>query len=336
MNTILTGDPLKAAAILRAGHLVAFPTETVYGLGADAFNVDAVGRIFQAKQRPADNPLIVHVADPGQIDRVVFAISPAARILIRECFPGPVSIIAKKRPEVPSMVTGALDTVAVRMPEHPLAQEFLRACRTPVAAPSANLSGRPSPTTWQAVHEDLGGRISCLLRNGHSQVGLESTVVDCSQALPVVLRTGAVTIERLRELLPSLAIADASIGEVRSPGLQYRHYAPRASVKLVTTPSDAIAHERSAYIGLAEPSGTFGMSKVCPSVEAYAHSFFDFFRRCEAEGMQVIYCQEVPSTGIGRALMDRLTKASNASKASNAPVSGATAPGAATIRHRPF
>ena len=327
MHTILTGDPLEAAAILRAGHLVAFPTETVYGLGADAFNVDAVERIFQAKQRPADNPLIVHVADPDQIDCVAFALSPAARILIRECFPGPVSIIAKKRPDVPSMVTGALDTIAVRMPEHPLAQEFLRACRTPVAAPSANLSGRPSPTTWQAVYEDLEGRITCLLQNGHSEAGLESTVVDCSQALPVVLRTGALTIERLRELLPDLAIADAGDGEIRSPGLRYRHYAPRASVKLIATPTDAVAHERSAYIGLAEPSATFGMCKVCPSVEAYAHSFFDFFRRCEAGDIQVIYCQTVPPAGIGRALMDRLTKASH--------TSDITAPDVETARHHP-
>lgn len=330
MNTILTGDPIKAAAILRAGQLVAFPTETVYGLGADAFNVDAVRRIFQAKRRPADNPLIVHVSDPGQIDHVAFALSPAARTLVRECFPGPVSIIAKKRPEVPPIVTGALDTVAVRMPEHPLAQEFLRACRTPVAAPSANLSGRPSPTTWQAVHEDLGGRISCLLQNGHSRAGLESTVVDCSQALPVVLRAGALTMERLRELLPDLAVADTGMDEIRSPGLQYRHYAPRASVELVTTAADAVAHERSAYIGLAEPAGVFGMCKVCPSVEAYAHAFFDFFRRCEAAGVQVIYCQKVPLAGIGRALMDRLTKASDVH------ASGATAPGAAIARRRSY
>ena len=164
MTTHLTESPEDAAAYIRRGQTVAFPTETVYGLGADAFNGDAVQQIFAAKGRPSDNPLIVHIADRAQVDRLAASVPGPARALMDRFFPGPLTLILPRCPDVPSVVTAGLDTVGVRMPDHPVAQRFLAACGTPVAAPSANRSGRPSPTTWQAVRDDLDGRIPCILK----------------------------------------------------------------------------------------------------------------------------------------------------------------------------
>ena len=312
MQTLLTDNPREAAAILRAGGLVAFPTETVYGLGADAFNADAVARIFAAKGRPDDNPLIVHIAHLDQLERLADDLSLSARTLIEQCFPGPLTVIVKKKPEVPALVTGGLGTVGVRMPRHPVAQAFLEACGVPVAAPSANLSGRPSPTTWQAVYDDLAGRIACLLQGDRSDAGLESTVVDCTEAVPVVLRAGVVTVEYLRAVLPTLRTLEPDAPQAaRSPGTRYRHYAPRARVHLVAHPADATPGAHAAYIGLDTPEHphAFGLTAHCETVEAYAHTLFDFFRRCDAAGLHLIYCQTTAPTGLGRALMDRLNRA---------------------------
>ncbi len=312
MLTHLTDSPQEAAAYLRVGGLVAFPTETVYGLGADAFNADAVAKIFAAKGRPANNPLIVHIAHLKQIEPLAEAFSEDARTLIEYFFPGPITVIVKKKPAVPDVVTGKLGTVGVRMPRHPVAQTFLEACGVPVAAPSANLSGRPSPTTWQAVYDDLAGRIACLLRGDPSEAGLESTVVDCTEDVPVVLRAGVVTVEHLRAVLPTLRTVEPDAPQTaRSPGTRYRHYAPRARVRLVAHPTDAAPH--AAFIGLDAPDtpDVFGLTMRCKSVEAYAHALFDFFRRCDAAGLRVIYCQTVAPTGLGRALMDRLKRAAS-------------------------
>ncbi len=312
MQTLLTDSPQEAAALLRAGEVVAFPTETVYGLGADAFDAEAVRKIFAAKGRPADNPLIVHVARLDQIDLLAEAVSAPARRLIDAFFPGPLTVILKKKPEVPGVVTGGLDTVGVRMPRHPVAQAFLAACGRPVAAPSANRSGRPSPTTWQAAYADLDGRVACILQAERTPAGLESTVVDCTEATPTVLRTGVITLEALRVVLPDVRLAEQGTREgLRSPGTRYRHYAPRARVRLVGHPAEARPGPGAAYIGLETPEtpGAFGLHAVCPTVEAYAHELFDFFRRCDAAGLRTIYCQRVAPTGLGRALMDRLQRA---------------------------
>ena len=313
MQTLLTDNPHEAAALLRAGRLVAFPTETVYGLGADAFNAEAVARIFIAKGRPDDNPLIVHIAHLGQLDLLTDDVSEAARTLIEQFFPGPLTVIVKKKAAVPDVVTGGLSTVGVRMPRHAVAQAFLAACGVPVAAPSANLSGRPSPTTWQAVYDDLAGRIACILQGDRSDAGLESTVVDCTETVPVVLRTGVVTLEHLRAVLPAVRTLEPEAPQaVRSPGTRYRHYAPRAQVRLVAHPSDAEPRSETAYIGLDAPEtpDVFGLTMHCQSTEAYAHALFDFFRRCDAAGLETIYCQTLAPTGLGRALMDRLRRAS--------------------------
>ncbi|MBT8399045.1 MAG: threonylcarbamoyl-AMP synthase, partial [Rhodothermia bacterium] len=222
MKTLMTDSPLAAAEIVRAGRLAAFPTETVYGLGADALNDDAVRRVYEVKGRPLDNPLIVHLADAAAIDAVAWVEMDFVRSLVQAFIPGPLTLVLKRRPMISDAVTAGLDTVAVRVPDHSLAQEFLVACGRPIAAPSANKSGRPSPTTWEAVREDFDGQIDCILRGPRSTIGLESTVVDCTSARPVLLREGAVTVKKLREVVdlagpdsPSQAEQPAGVARLR-------------------------------------------------------------------------------------------------------------------------
>ena len=322
MKTRLTTDPDEAAAYLRRGEVVAFPTETVFGLGADAFNANAVRKIFDAKGRPGDNPLIVHLARIEQLATVAHHTTPAADMLIQHFVPGPLTLILPKHSAISEVVTGGLNTVGVRIPAHPVAQAFLDACDRPVAAPSANRSGRPSPTTWQAVQADLDGRIACILQGSQSEAGLESTVVDCTQDVPVVLRAGIITIEQLRTVLPSLGIAGENDTTLpRSPGTRYRHYAPHARVYLVDHPSEATPAPDAAYLGLDTPAhpAAFGLTCVCDHVEDYAHALFDFFRRCDAANLRVIYCQRVSSIELGHALMDRLQRAASATTDESAP-----------------
>lgn len=314
MKTKVTQSPSIAARFIRHGELVAFPTETVYGLGADIFNEEAVRKIFVAKGRPSDNPLIAHIADLSQLDSLTSRITPAARRLIERFFPGPLTVILPKSSRVPLVATAGLDTIGVRMPDHPMAQQFLRACGVPVVAPSANLSGRPSPTTWQAVREDLDGRIGCLLQGDQTRVGLESTVVDCTGDVPRVLRAGAVTLEHLREVIPETTMAELGPDAVpRSPGMKYRHYSPRARVVICTYPQYLVASEVSAYIGLEAPprEDEFRMIRICPDIEDYARSLFRFFRECDEAGIDAIYCQAVEKEGLGAALMDRIERAAH-------------------------
>lgn len=307
MQTLLTDSPEQAAALLRAGEVVAFPTETVYGLGADAFAPEAVRKIFAAKGRPADNPLIIHLADLDALGAVAARVPAAAQVLIDAFFPGPLTVILPKHPAVPEVVTGGLSTVGVRVPRHPVAVAFLRACGRPVAAPSANRSGRPSPTTWQAAYADLGGRVAGILKGGRSPAGLESTVVDCTEAAPVVLRAGVLTVEALQAVLPEIRTGEGV--PARSPGTRYRHYAPHARVRLIDDPSTLTPRADAAYLGLDAPPEGFGLVEVCSTLDTYAHALYDFFRRADAGGLATIYCQTVPPEGLGRAVMDRLRRA---------------------------
>ena len=294
---------------MRAGETVAFPTETVYGLGGHAFDETALRRIFAAKGRPADNPLILHLADTEQLGEVVREVTPSARALLAAFWPGPLTLVLPKAERVPLLATAGLQTVGVRLPEHPTAQAFLRACGVPVAAPSANLSGRPSPTTWQAVAQDLDGRIACILQGGQTRVGLESTVVDCTGDTPLVLRAGAVTLEQLRAVLPATrTLRPDDNTPARSPGLKHKHYAPRARVALVAEPP-VKATDKAAYIGLDAPPNVFPQQLVCRDTDEYAHELFAFFRAADAAGATVIYCQIVAEQGLGVALMDRLRRA---------------------------
>jgi L-threonylcarbamoyladenylate synthase len=204
-----------------------------------------------------------------------------------------------------------LETIGVRMPKNLLAREFLKACETPLAAPSANLSGQPSPTPWQAVFEDLNERIDCILQGEMTEIGLESTVVDCTSKTPLILRTGAIGLEELRKIVPETGIYTIKEDEaVKSPGLKHKHYAPKAKVRLVQSSKFKVQSSKlKAFIGLNAPEIDFDLTKICATVEDYAHSVFAFFRLCDAENIETIYCQTVEETGIGLALMDRLKRA---------------------------
>lgn len=310
MKTLLTKDPSEAAEFIKRGGTVAFPTETVYGLGANVFDEIAIAKIFIAKRRPDDNPLIAHIGTLDQIDELILEMPEGAQQLVDAFFPGPLTIVLKKSPGVPMIATAGLDTIGVRMPGNAIANEFLKSCGVPVAAPSANLSGRPSPTTWQAVFDDLDGRIDCILQGEATTIGLESTVVDCTSADPMVLRSGAVSIESLREIVPSTREFEAGQDDkIRSPGLRHKHYAPHAKVVIVNAAFEIPNAGEYAFIGFEKPGGKPALIKICGSAEDYAHSVFSFFRESDKRNIETIYCQAVEEQGIGVALMDRLRRA---------------------------
>ena len=312
IKTTLTESPAEAAQFIRAGEVVAFPTETVYGLGADVFAEAAIRKIFAAKGRPADNPLIVHLADLSQLDQIARDVPEVAQKFTAAFFPGPLTLVLPKAEAVPLIVTAGLETVGVRLPRHPVAQQFLKACGVPVAAPSANLSGRPSPTTWTAVEADLDSRISCILKGDQSEVGLESTVVDCTSDAPTVLRAGAITLEQLRSVAAETRlVSTAGTTLPKSPGMKYRHYAPQAGVVMIAQPEQALPLPNAAYIGIeAHPqAAVFRLHEICAGVEVYARTLFHFFRQCDEAGVELIYCQAVSETGLGLALMDRIGRA---------------------------
>jgi L-threonylcarbamoyladenylate synthase len=228
-----------------------------------------------------------------------------------------LTVVLRKSEKVPLIATAGLDTVGIRMPQFAAAHAFLDACGVPVVAPSANLSGRPSPTTWEAVLEDLGGRIDCILQGDATEIGLESTVVDCTGDVPVLLRSGAVSLADLQAVAPGTVMFSADIGVLaRSPGLRHRHYSPRATVRIVhereTMDEIAADREATAFIGLSqggEPTSEWLLTRICSTTEEYAHSIFEFFRECDRVGVRTIYCEAVEETGIGAALMDRLRRA---------------------------
>ena len=311
----------RAAALLRAGELVAFPTETVYGLGADALNGEAAARIFAAKGRPADNPLIAHIAgESGLAGLIAGEPCTCARKLMRAFWPGPMTLIFPKSPRVPREVTAGLDTVAVRMPSHPVARALIRAAQTPIAAPSANRSGRPSPTTAAHVLEDMEGRIPLILDGGPCEVGLESTVVDVTGARPRILRPGGVTLEMLEGVVGDVDVDEGVLhqlqagSQARSPGMKYKHYAPKGEVTIVTGPRAAqeIARLYDAADGraaiLAFSQADYGARRVYRLKNAPGE-LFAALRQLDEDGMETIYAEDVPTTGVGLAVMNRLMRA---------------------------
>jgi L-threonylcarbamoyladenylate synthase len=316
LHTVYTRSARKAAEFILRDEVAAFPTETVYGLGANVFSELALKKIFAAKGRPADNPLIVHISTIGQIGLLSRRITPAALTIIENFFPGPITVIVPKLPGISPLVSAGLQTIGIRMPRHEAAQKFLQACGVPVAAPSANLSGRPSPTSWQSVRDDLDGRISCVLQGKTTDVGLESTVVDCTGKHPVVLRSGAVTLEELQAVLPSITVhTHSTTGPAKSPGMKYRHYSPHARVIVTSTLTKPVLQrgEDAAYIGIHTPIHVRSYSSIllCKNLHDYARRVFAFFRQCDKKNVAAIYCEEVGEEGIGRALMDRIHRAAH-------------------------
>lgn len=311
MQTFYTKNPKEAAKFIKLGGISAFPTETVYGLGANVFDENAIAKIFIAKQRPNDNPLIAHVSNLNQIKALASEINQNAQNFIDAFFPSPLTLVLPKRNEVPLIATANLNTIGVRMPKNELAREFIEYCKTPIVAPSANLSGKPSPTTWQAVSEDLDSRIDCILQGEATEIGLESTVVDCTGDIPLILRTGSITLEQLREVNANTQLYIFNQGETaKSPGLKHRHYSPKAKV-FFATEGKFEKTEYAAFIGLKKPKFEFAMMKICRNAEEYAHEVFAFFRECDNNLIQKIYCEVVEEKGIGMALMDRLKRAAD-------------------------
>lgn len=306
----------EAAALLRAGGLAVFPTETVYGLGARAFDPLAARRVFRAKGRPADNPLIVHVADEAQLRLVVRRVTPLARRLMKAFWPGPLTLILDKAARVPSSVTAGHATVAVRMPRHPAALALLRELGEPIAAPSANRSGRPSPTTAAHALKDLAGRVALIIDGGPCSEGLESTIVDARGRRPVLLRPGSVTTQAL-ERAAGTRVAAPGRSAPAAPGTRHRHYAP--SCRVVLVPARMVRCGRIAGLeargaGLVHRSPRRGRRprfslRVHGSPTAYARRLFASLREAESAGVGTLFVETVPDRGVGRAVMDRLRRA---------------------------
>jgi len=311
-------DVNQAAAVLRAGGLVAFPTETVYGLGADARNPAAVARIFSAKGRPADHPLIVHVADAGQLTAWARDIPETAWRLAAAFWPGPLTLVLPRMAGVPDAVTGGLDTVALRVPGHPMALELLAAFGDGIAAPSANRYGRVSPTSAEDVREELGDVVDLVLDGGSCQVGIESTIVDLSSATPRMLRPGAVTECELRRVLdgPVMATSDAS---VRAPGRKLSHYSPQARVVLVST--DNVRQQVDAWrehglrVGVLAPHRPSALPDdvawlhLAGGFREQAQALYRRLREADHLSLQVLVVVMPDDVGLGHALRDRLRRA---------------------------
>ena len=311
-----TDDGLAVAGVLlRAGRLVAFPTETVYGLGADATSADAVGRIFAAKQRPADNPLIVHLAHATLVLDVAARVTPLAEQLMAAFWPGPLTVVLDARPDLPRVTTGGLDSVAVRVPGHPVAHALLEAAGVPLAAPSANRSGRPSPTTAQHVLADLDGDIEAVVDGGRCAVGVESTVVDARGTVPIVLREGSVTHEDLARAGRGVQVGGE---QAASPGTRYQHYQPSCRVE-VAEPGAAVAcaaalaatGTRTGLVARDEaPDGVVEVARFTDAAHLAA-LLYGALRDAEDAHVKVVVIEGVAPTGIGRAVMDRLHRAAS-------------------------
>jgi L-threonylcarbamoyladenylate synthase len=312
-----------AASIIRAGGLVAFPTETVYGLGADAMNESAVQKLFEAKRRPADNPLIVHVCSRDMLDLVARDIDERAHQLIQRFWPGPLTLVLKRKPEVAPSVSAGLPSVAVRMPANKIALELIRSARTAIAAPSANASGRPSPTTAAHVLEDLDGRIDLILDGGATNIGIESTVLDVTTNPPMILRPGAITIEMLTQVIGSVEQATSGEELRRSPGTRHRHYSPRARVVLIEHESlesikqiceSYLTKGGTGFIGhtpIAIDDPNFKAIILDVNAAAYARSIYSALRELDQAGTTTIIVEGINDEGVGVGVMDRLRRAAS-------------------------
>jgi L-threonylcarbamoyladenylate synthase len=324
-----------AAQILKNGGLVAFPTETVYGLGANALNADAVLTLFEAKKRPLDNPPIVHVANPREVYKLVQEVPRKAELLMKTFWPGPLTLIFKRSNVLPNVTVASLDTVAIRMPKHKVALALIKQSSLPIAAPSANLAGKPSPTTAKHVYDDLNGRIDVILDGGATNIGLESTVIDLTSDPSVVLRPGGSSFEALKKVLGDVKLhpfvqaeEELPLEKIRSPGMKHRHYAPKAEVILVEGSVAAVTRKikdlsedyrlKGAKVGILATDETQVAYKADAvrslgsrfNLAAVARNLFSLLREVDSENVDVIIAEGVSSEEIGLAIMNRLRKAS--------------------------
>lgn len=320
----------EAADIIKDGGIVAFPTETVYGLGANALNEEAVKKIFEAKGRPQDNPLIVHVADKD-ISNIVTEVTPLAQKVIDRFWPGPITIILNKKDIIPNVTSAGLKSIGIRMPSDKIAQELIKKSNVPIAAPSANISGRPSPTDVERCVEDLEGRVDCILGGPKSIVGVESTILDCTIDPPVILRPGGITLEMLKEIDQRIEIDKAILQKPskdlkpKAPGMKYRHYAPKAPVKIINGDNkktiekiNEMIHNymcKGKKVGILASSSNFSLYKegevidMGSSLEEIAHNLFESLRDLDDRGVDIILSESFEEEGVGIAIMNRLKKA---------------------------
>ncbi|MBI2118509.1 MAG: threonylcarbamoyl-AMP synthase [Elusimicrobia bacterium] len=312
----------KAVRFLKQGGLVCFPTETVYGLGARLFDEQALQKIFKVKNRPMDNPLIVHISDPKELKMLTQNFPKSAFKLIEKFWPGPLTLVCKKSPQVPAMASAGLKTVAIRMPNHKTALELIRALGEPIAAPSANISGRPSSTRYQDVVRELGDKVNLVLKGEQSELGLESTVLDVSRLPFRVLRPGFVTLEELKEVLPNICLAAKGKSKLAlSPGIKHQHYKPNCKVVLVEPQNweETLEEWQNQKIRL----GVFSYSKKIPNFKnivfnkmfhgnklEMAKQLYSYFYDAEKAKVQTLLVETIEQKGIGLAFMDRLKRAS--------------------------
>lgn len=325
---------LEAGEILKNGGLVAFPTETVYGLGGDALNPDAAAKIYAAKGRPSDNPLIVHISEMEDIDKIADDVSEKAKKLAERFWPGPMTLIYKKKECVPASTTGGLNTVAVRMPEHKIARALIRQSGVFVAAPSANTSGRPSPTKAEHVMEDLCGKVDMVIDGGSVGIGLESTIVDVSGEIPVILRPGYITKKMLEEVVGEVVVDPAIVSRemkkdivAKAPGMKYRHYAPKGQMTIVEGDIEKVISyinekveelekdgRKIAVIATEETLSRY-KCKIVRSIGArksegsIAAGLYDILREMDHLGAEYIYSESFEDDHLGGAIMNRMIKA---------------------------
>lgn len=324
----------EAGRILREGGLVAFPTETVYGLGGDGLQETAAARIYAAKGRPSDNPLILHIAEVEDIEKLAVDIPELAYRLAEKFWPGPMTMILKKGPVVPYATTGGLDTVAIRMPSDEIARAIIKASGTYIAAPSANLSGRPSPTKAEHVIEDLSGRIEMIVDGGDSDIGLESSIIDLSGEVPMILRPGYITKEDFEQIVEEVTFDAAVLATkpqesvvAKAPGMKYRHYAPKGQITIVEGKTEAVVKKINELAAEQEEKGirvavlcaeetkaryncrhVYSLGSLKQDKEISAH-LFAALRSFDTEQMEVIYSESFENTKLARAIMNRLRKA---------------------------
>lgn len=322
----------EAANIIKSGGIVAFPTETVYGLGANGLDEEAVKNIYKAKGRPSDNPLILHISEIEQLDPLVEEIPDLAYACMEKFWPGPLTIIFKKSGIIPNIITGGLDTVAIRMPDHKIASELISKAKVPIAAPSANLSGKPSPTKGNHVVEDMMGKIEMIIDGGNTGVGLESTVLDLSTEIPTILRPGGITLEDLTDVIHNV-VQDGSITNKeeipKSPGQKYRHYAPNAEMILYTGNLEKIIKKiksdakylidegkKVGIMATEETKDNYALGQVFVSGsrekrETIAHNLFDVLRNFDQANVDIILAEGISLDNIGMAIMNRMVKAAS-------------------------